>query len=366
MVWNPFKTVPKKCLGIDIGTSSIRIVELSSSRRRRKLENYGELSTQAFAQKPFKILQRNSCILSNKDIALVIKNILDEAKIKTKKAVFSIPDFSSFFTWFKLPPMTKEELPQAVEYEARQHIPFPLSEVVLDWQIIKGGFSGKERKKIKILLVSVPKQVINQYREIVSLTNLELLAMEAEAFGLSRSLIKENLFNLRSKEKEIVAIVDIGSQSATVSIIDKGVLKRSHSFDIAGNALTDVLIRAFNVNYKKAEELKQKYGISGRSRTYKDIRQVLLPLIDLILTEIEKVCQSFNQTEQEEVQKIIIAGGAALIPGLDDYFAQHLKKPLEIANPFSSLFYPPILEARLKKMGPLYAVALGAGLRGIE
>ena len=376
MVWNPFKIVSKNCLGIDVGTSSIKVVEISSSRRRKKLENYGELGTEDFSQKPFRTVHQNSCLLSSEDIADVISAILEETKTRTRKAVFSIPDFSSFFTWFKLPQMTKEELSEAVKYEARQHIPFPLSEVVLDWQIIKSGPSLQDKKKkkgaqgkkdLKILLVSVPKEVISQYREIASLAKLELLAIEAEVFALSRSLIKNNNLNTQSRAETILAIMDIGAQSTTVSVIDHGILERSHSFDIAGNELTEVLAKSFQVDYKKGEEIKQKYGLLEKNfENGKNAREILVPLIDLILTEIKKVCKSFYQTEEKKIQKIIIAGGAALIPGLGPYFSNSLKIPVEIADPFSNIFYPPILENQLKKMGSLYAVAVGVGLRGIE
>ncbi len=366
MIWNPFKATSQNCLGIDIGTSSIRIIELSSSGKKKKLENYGELSAEVFSKKPFKVLQQNSSLLSNTDITEAILAILSETKMKTKKAVFSISDFSSFFTWFTLPWMNKEELPDAVRYEARQHIPFPLSEVVLDWQIIKEPSPRQEKKNLKILLVSVPKEVIEQYREVASLVHLELFALEAEVFGLCRALIKDKMFSLQSEEQGTVAIVDIGSQSTTASVIDRGVLKRSHSFDIAGNELTHALSKSLGLERKKAEEIKQKYGLSQNHEFSEDIRRVMLPFIDLILIEVEKVCQNFYKTEEREIRKIIMAGGEALIPGLDRYFSEYLKMPVEIANPFSGVFYPSILENNLKKMGPLYAVAVGVGMRGIE
>ena len=174
------------------------------------------------------------------------------------------------------------------------------------------------------------------------------------------------MFSLQSEEQGTVAIVDIGSQSTTASVIDRGVLKRSHSFDIAGNELTHALSKSLGLERKKAEEIKQKYGLSQNHEFSEDIRRVMLPFIDLILIEVEKVCQNFYKTEEREIRKIIMAGGEALIPGLDRYFSEYLKMPVEIANPFSGVFYPSILENNLKKMGPLYAVAVGVGMRGIE
>lgn len=355
MIWTPFKIIPKKFLGIDIGTSSIKLVELSRWGERKKLENYAEIKAEVLFKKPFRTFEKSTLTVSTRDVARAILACLNEAKIKTKVACFSIPDFSSFFTWFDLPPMTKMELRQAVEYEARQHVPLPLFEVTLDWQVIEGRISDKEKTPLKILLVAVPNEIIHQYQEIARLANLELQTMEAETFGLSRALIKE--------DKEPQLLIDMGAQSTTVSVIDKKILKRSHSFDISGNELTEVLARSLGIDYQRAKSLKEEYGLLSSP---KNIDKVLLPLIDLILTEIDKISQSFYQQASKEIQKIIIAGGLALLPGLKNYFSTKLKKPVEIAHPFVDILYPPILDETLKKMGPSYAIAVGTALRGFQ
>lgn len=367
MLGTAFKLIPKKSLGIDIGTSSIKIVELSSFRERKKLENYGEIAARVLYQKPFRTFEKNTLLLSSMDIARAIQAVMEEAKIKTRQAVFSIPDFSSFFTTFELPPMTDEELSQAVLYEARRHIPLPLGEVTIDWEVIKGQLATNQKKSnLEILLVAVPNEFINQYREIAKLANLELFALEAEVFGLVRSLVAED-------EKRTISLIDIGAQSTTCSIIEKRILRKSHSFDASGDDLTEQVAKSLSLDYKTADELKEKYGLenillprttAGLSAT--NIREILLPLIDVILREIENISKNFSQVDGKEIQKFIIAGGSALIPGLKEYFENYLKKEIEIANPFYNVFYPPILEKEIKKMGPSYAIAIGMALRGLE
>lgn len=362
MTWTPLKIISKRAIGIDIGTSSVRLVELSGSKERQKLENYGEISASAMFDKPFRSFDKNTLLLSTEDVARAILAIVEEAKIKTKRAIFSIPDFSSFFTNIELPPMTIEELPQAVEAEARQYVPLPLSEVTLDWQIIEEDAPKQKEAKFKILLVAVPNEVINQCQEIAKLTELELVALEAEVFGLARSLVGER--------KDTVILVDIGAQSTTCSVVDNGFLKRSYSLDISANELTAILARSLNIDYKKAEQLKEEYGLAqmdvsvGEPR--KNIREILLPLIDLIINEIKKVSLSFCQAEGKDTKKIIITGGSAMIPGIKKYFEENFNKEIEIADPFLNIFYPPILERKLKEMGPSYAIAVGVALRGLE
>ncbi len=360
--------IPKKFLGIDIGTAAIKLVVLSHWGERKKLENYGEIKAQAVYEKPFRTFEKSTLFLSTQEIAWAIRAVIEEAKIKTRDCVLSIPDFSSFFTNFELPPMTKEELPQAVTYEARQHIPLPLGEVTLDWQVMDGEIPNHGKAKLKILLVAVPNEIIHQYREIAQLTNLQLYALEAEVFGLIRSLLPED-------EKRTVCIIDIGAQSTTCSIIDKKILRVSHSFDLSGNELTEVVAKSLSLDYETAEKLKEKYGlddillpysISGVPSPEKSIKEILLPLIDTILREIEKISRNFSQNDGKEIQKFIIAGGNALIPGLKEYFESYLKKEVEIANPFHNIFCPPILEKTLKTMGPAYSIAIGMALRGLE
>ena len=366
-MWNPFQLLfPKKFLGIDIGTSFIKLLEVSKFGYRRRLENYGSLPASMLYEKTFRTFEKNTLTFSNKDISRAIKAIMEEAKIKTRQVAFSIPDFSTFFTTFELPPMTKEELPQAVKYEARIHIPVPLSEVDLDWQIIGGEPSKEKDTKIKILLLAVPKEVINQYQEIARITQLELVILEAEVFGLVRSLISED-------ERRTVAIVDIGAQSSTCNIIEKRILRKAYSFDMSGNELTRIVSKGLGVDYKEAEKLKENHGIAYRTLKKKNIKkdeqeicQILLPLIDVIIKEVEKVFNDFYQEEGKDVQKIILAGSSALLPGLKEYFIENFQKEIEIANPFTNLFYPPILEKKLKQMGPSYSIAVGMALRGLE
>jgi type IV pilus assembly protein PilM len=357
-----FRFIPKKFLGVDIGTSSIKVVEVSSWARRTKLENYGEISANVLYEKPFRTFEKSTLLLSGKDISKAIKAIIEEAGMKAKKAVFSIPDFSTFFTSFELPPMSKEELPQAVMAEARRHVPLPLAEVTLDWQVVNKKSAYANSEKIKILLVTVPNEVINQYTTVVSNLELGLLGPEPEVFSLMRALIDRD-------EKRVVSIIDIGARSTTCSIIDRGALKVSHSFDISGNNLTERISKALSIDYKEAEELKKKYDISSLSSDNEkknNIREILTPLIDLIVVEIDKVFNGFRIKERKEVDKIIMAGGAALLPGLTEYFKDHFKKEIEVANPFSKLFFPPILDKTLEEMGPAYSIALGSALRGLE
>jgi type IV pilus assembly protein PilM len=348
---------PKSSVGIDIGTSEIKVIQLSSFAGRIKLENYGQISCKALYQRPFRTFEKTTLLLSTQDIIRAIKAIFEEAKIKTKTAYFSIPDFATFFTTFELPPMTKEEIPFAVEAEARRHIPLPLSEVVWDWQLLeRKPFMGKER--LKILLVSVPKEVVNQYSSIAKSLGIESTSLEAETFSLVRAL---------SEKDKIISIIDIGARTTSCSIIDRKILKISRSFDLSEDEFVQAISKSLGIDPDLAEEMKKKYGILPTEiKEGGEIREILLPLINSLLRDIEQTFLRFKNTERKEVEKIILAGGGANLPGLLQYFQSYFKKEVEIANPFRKIYFPIILEETLKEMGPSYSIAVGLALRAFE
>ena len=347
-----FKFLPRSSVGIDIGTSSLKVVELSRWGSRKSLKNYGEIQSSVLYDKPFRTFEKNTLILSSEDISRAIRAILQETKIETRSAVFSIPDFSSFFTYFELPAMTKEELSQAVQYEARKHVPLPFAEVTFDWQVIE-KLPASSKAPFKILLVAVPNEVINQYQEIAKGANLKLSALEAEVFGLIRSFFRD--------EKVPDVVLDMGAQTTTINLVWRGQLRNSHGIDIAGNSFTERISQSLLIDFFKAQELKSQKGLLSP-----DIVSILSPLIDMIVTEIQNITQTFEEREGVKIEKIVLGGGSARMPGLKEYLEKNLGREAEILDPFRSLFAPPILESTLKEMGPGYAVAIGMALRGLE
>lgn len=354
-----FKKKPEKTLGIDIGTSSIKIIEISQQKNQKKiLENYGEMDISFSRETSFKETRekQNAILFSNKQTAEAISDILEESKIQTKKANFSIPDFYTFFTSFNLPLMTQKEIPEAIKYEAKNYIPLSLSDIVLDWTIIKENKSNKTENTLKVLVIAIPNNIVNQYQEIATMTGLELQTLEAEAFSLVKSLTK--------KDGKIVSIVDIGSRTTTCNVVENGVLKISHSFNIAGNELTEALSRSLMIKYSDAEELKKNSGLLKTGfNANENTREILAPLVDSVLNEIKKIFQNLYQQENKTIEKIILTGKSALMPGLKEYFFEEFKKETEIASPFTDFIYPPTLTEYLKEIGPSFAIAVGAALQ---
>lgn len=346
----------KNYLGIDIGASSIKIVEISVSGKKKKLENYIEFKM-PLSEQSLKTFHGESAALLSNEVSEILQAILRRAKIKERKVALSLPDFSTFFTTFALPPMTELEVPQAVEFEAKHYIPLPLSEVTFDWQIIdkEESISGLKRR---ILLVAIPNTVLQNYQRVAALCNLEIIGMEAEVFSLIRSTWPGGKYDFLP-----ICMVDFGWKSTTVSIVEKKKVASSFSFDISSIALTKDLSLALGVSLEEAEKLKTIHGLDPQKP---EIAKVLLDKINLLTMEIDKICGDFFQTTGRRVDNLVLSGGTANLFGLKEYLSARIKKNVLIAAPFSTVNCPVVLGQRLNQIGPSFAVALGAALMSAD
>ncbi len=336
-------------LGIDIGTSSIKAVEISGGKEVT-LENYGEVFLRDFVGKgPVKGTE-GSLLYSSSEIAEALSHLLKEMGTKTRKAYFSIPDFVSFFTSFEIPQMKKEEIASSVEFHSRQYIPLPISEVELDWFLDE---SAKDEKNIRINLVAVPKEVIEQYREIAKICGMEILSLEGEMFALVRALVRN--------KKEPVAIIDIGEQSTLLAVSENGILKTTHSLEIAGSMLVKQVAKYAEIEYNDAREAVMGHGIVEET-----IKKATSSLLSSLFTEISRVLEIYEKKENKNVEEVIIAGGFSLLPGVVKYAEDAISKKVTTKSCFEGIKYADVLENHLTKISHSHSIALGVALSGIE
>jgi len=336
-------------LGIDIGTSSIKVVELEKEGKIVSLKNYAEYRPLSLEKKLF-LIESKGFFFFEKDLPAILAELLRKANITQKKAVFSLPVFSSFFAVIELPSMDPEEIPGAINFQAQQYIPIPLSEVILDWQIIEE--EKKEfKEKLKILLVASPKEVVEKYFTLARRVGLEIKSLEIESFSIQRAILKE--------KKDPYVIVDIGGGTTSVTIVDKGFIRICHSIESHGFEQTQLISKQFNISLLRAEQLKREKGIKEES----NLLSAVLPSLEKIAFGVERAIMMYKvSSPKREIKKIILTGGGALLSGIEDFFAEKFKKEVEIANPFSQLVYPSVLEKKLKKIGPLFTTAVGLAL----
>ncbi len=346
-----FKKTPDSILGVDVGTANTRVVELSKHGQQQKLENYIKISP-LMEPRFLGGATKGKLLFSDRRIADMLKDGLEQAGVEANHAYFSIPDFSTFFTIFSLPPMERGELEEAVRFEARQRVPLPITEVSIDWVVTKGGFVPRTREQLEILLIVVPNRVIDRYTHIGELCGLKLKGVEPEVFAVQR---------VEKDEEGTLGLVEIGAQSTTISIVDEGILKASYSFDIAGHNLTRRVSKMMDLPFEKAEVMKENKGLLSDT-----VKGHLKPVLARMVEEITKVTDNFYRERGKQVKKFVVAGATASMPGFEKYLASEFDKEIKISFPFEGMVYPSILEKELKKIGPGFTIATGMALKGLK
>ncbi len=338
-------------LGIDIGTYSIKIVEIEKEGNRHILKNYAAFnivgeSVEGHAHGKLLI------DLPVDELAHRLKILLNRANFKSRVASMSIPVYSSFVTNIEMPKMSKSEIEKSINFEAKKYIPVPLDEVVVDWYLV-----GDRDNKTEILLMAAPKELVMRYQKIAQIAGLELRSLEIETFSSARSLVGNDTI--------CTLIYDFGEYSIGISIVDNGVIKFIHNFtNLAGGDINRAITRIMNVSLEKARDFKEKRGLNlGEGE--KEIADIIFSLFGSIIRETERILNLYNQKFNHRPERIIIGGGSALMPGIKEYFRENLKIETIIANPFKKIIYPSELEKRLEEIGPSFINAVGLAIKEI-
>lgn len=351
----PFFKKKEGVLGIDVGTSSVKMVELSRNGVNPRLRNYSLLSSYGYAERFNNAIQTSSFKMLEDDVIDMVRAVLVEAKTKTRTAAFSIPAFLSFFTVVDFPKMDREEVEKAIPYEARKYIPVPVSEVVLRSYIVP---SSSDRSTASVLLVAVPRETIEKYKRIAKGTGLELISLEVEILSLVRAL--------QDSQKGIVLLIDIGARSTSISIVDSGFVRITHHFDAAGDDLTKAIVRGMNLIPSKAESLKRSTGIVGRERE-ETVSSIIFPILDMICLETVRILDIYKERQpQKKIERCILVGGSANLPGIVDYFVEKFAVTVSVGNPFTDILYPEVLSSALREISPLCAIAAGLAKRTLR
>lgn len=372
----PFKSKTKFFLGIDIGTVSIKAVELFRDQGRIKLVNYAIYDAQKkYLHADKEGIQISPLKIADNEVAEIIRDLVSEAKFNSREAVFSIPVFSTFTTVIELPAMPREEIERAINFKAKQYIPIPLGDVVYGWELIdenktdipSNGFL-KESKKARVLLMAVPKEIINKYLNIARLAGLNMANIESETFSLIRSVL--------GNDSSPACVADIGSKNTNIAIIDKGFLIINHNMDVAGSEFTNIITKAMGVDWIRAEAIKRDEGVKNNAseeslnkldsfKGEKEIASILYPIIDMVVSEIDRTIGVYSKKTGRSVSKIILAGGSARLPGISEYLSKKLNKNVFVGDPWSRMIYPSQLKNILKARAPRFAVAIGAAMRNL-
>lgn len=358
-MFNFFKTKKNYFVGIDFGTSVIKIVELSLKKEQIYLENYGWVDLGLVPGSENSDL--SSQISFDVKSKVLLNSLIKNLKLTSKEVYVSLPSFVGLISLISFPEMKKEEVEKAIQFEAHKYIPTPLDEVALSWEIVKKEekkvFLGKPTPagKIQVLLVAAPKKEIRKYNELFDDTGLSIKVIELETFSLVRSLVGDNMGTF--------LIIDIGSRTANLILAEKGLILASRSMDAGGNDITNTLADSLNVSKSRAEVMKKqkKDFLNGQELS------IIIPTLDMINNEALRIISSYKEKNPDvRIDSVIISGGSSGMEGIDKYFTKNIGIKAIIGNPWNKIIVNEKVKPIIEKLGSSFAVAVGLAVRGIE
>jgi len=357
-----FRSGGGSAVGIDIGSSFIKLVQLKKKGGRAILETYGELALGPYAG----LINGQMTNLPSEKISEALNDILKESHVSTKNAAISIPFSASLISLIELPRASEGQLDTIVPLEARKYIPVPVSEVSLDWWVIprrdeyeteEGSEPAPKVQKIDVMVAAIHNDTIDKYRDVVRRSGLTDVFFEIETFSTIRSTF--------GRDMKLIMVLDMGAGTTKLSIVEYGVVKSSHVISRGSQDITVALSKSLSVSLETAEEIKRTYGLIGKEESPEIAKTVALST-DYIFSEVNRVLLNYEKKYNKTIGKVILTGGGVLLRGFKEAAVRMLRAEALYGDSFSKVESPAFLEDTLRQAGPEFAVAIGLALRKLQ
>ncbi|HVP30503.1 MAG TPA: type IV pilus assembly protein PilM [Myxococcota bacterium] len=346
----------KSVVGLDIGSSAVKVVELHAKPKGFDLVHLGvaPLPPEAIVQGAF---------LNSAAIVEAIRSAVSRGGIKAQNAVVAVSGHSVIVKKISLPAMTREELEESIRWEAEQYIPFDVNEVNLDFQILS---QASTEGQMDVLLVAAKKDLIDDYTSVVTEAGLKPAVIDVAAFAV------ENAFeaNYDASPDDVVALVNLGAQTANINILSGGVPCFTRDISAGGNQYTEEIQKALSIGFEEAERIK--LGGSGAEDSQEvvpqEVEQAIRVVNEAVIAEITRSLDFFAATSADmRVNRVVLAGGGSMVPGLDTMFHEKTNVRVERMNPLARMVESDRHDpAMLHQLAPVLGVGVGLALRRID
>lgn len=354
-------------LGVDIGGSSIKMVELTNNAGRAQLVTYGYLERSLSGEKAKLIDQPE-------ETAELIKKVVAGCRAVTKRAVTALPANAVFSSIISLSEINRSDLSSpkkvtaAVEWEAKKVLPLPLEEMILDWKILgseeilkQKGEADEKIKNLQVLLTGAAKEVVQKYIDIFKKAGLGLISLETESFALARSLV--------GKDKSVVVLVDIGAVNTDISVIENAIPLLNRSLGIGGLEITKEITNVMKVSLEQAEQFKRDLAGNSELLGAEGLPEIIQRPVQTMIDEVEYTINFYLEqpdNKDKKIERIVLSGGTANLFNLPKFFSEQLGIRSFIGNPWARVIYPEDLQPVLDSVGSRLATAIGLAMRDIE
>jgi type IV pilus assembly protein PilM len=343
----------KSLVGLDIGSSAVKAVELKQAGKGYKVTAFGAESVP-----PDSIVE--GAIIDGAAVADAIRRLFDSSKIQTKDVVASLSGNAVIVKKITLPVMTDAELAESIYWEAEQYIPFDIQDVNLDYQILDPGDAANGKATMDVLLVAAKKEKIADYTGVIAQAGRTAVVVDVDAFAL------QNAFevNYGIEAGKVVVLLNAGASATNINILqgDQSVFTRDIS--IGGNAYTEALQKELNLPFELADQLKRGEPVDGV--TFEDARPVLRAVTENVMLEIQKTFDFFKATAaSDRIDRIVVSGGASRAEGFLEMLTERFEAPVELFDPFKNVAFDAkrFQVDAVDAIAPTAAVAVGLALR---
>lgn len=365
-----FSKRSQSVLGVDIGSSAIKIVQIKKKRGKAVLETYGELALGPYSG----IEVGRATNLTTDKVIEAIKDILRESKTTTLSAGVALPLSSSLISFISVPSVPDKQLPEVISLEARKYIPVPMNEVMVDYSVIpkEDNYPPEDdrtqpsnnqsaqppaRQTTDVLVVAIHNEYVNNYQSIMTGSSIQPTFYEIELFSSIRAVVDQGI--------NAIMIIDMGASITKLYIVERGILRASHIINRGGQDITLAISKSMSLSIAEAESLKRINGLKGGPE-YKELTEIITVNLDYVFYEANATMLNYQKKYMKNISKVILTGGGVLLKGLTDLAKISFQTEVVYADPFSRLETPAFLSEHFAQAGPEFAVAIGCALRRLS
>jgi len=333
--------------GLDIGSQNIKLAQLKKIKDKYQLVAFGSAPSTTRGL----ISEAEGDLTA---LAEIIKKLHRDVGIKTKNVATALPQDQVFARMITLPFLSEEEIESALQWEAEQYIPIPLSEAILTYEIVNRK-KENNRENIDLLLAAAPRSLVEKAVTALKMADLNPVSMEMEIISIARSLV--------SSENETVLVIDFGAKATDLAVVENRKVIFVYSIPTAGEAFTRAISLELGLEFSQSEAYKRSYGVDPEKLEGK-INEAIKPILNTIVNEIKKTIQ-FYQDKGKSIKRIVLAGGGAALPQINILLAKELNLEVQIGDPFSQVVEDDLLNKIPATERALYSVALGLAIKEI-
>lgn len=332
--------------GLDIGTSAVRLVELRGGGPVKQLVRYGYV--------PIDIkLSMSDAKPDQQKAAQIIRDLLVQAKVPSKNVVVGIPSQRIFTTIVDMDNLPDRELAQAIKLQADSIIPTPLSESKIDWA--KLGESPKDKTKVEVLLTSVPNEYVEGRLDLLESIGLNVIAFEPDNLAMSRALTAPDATTPQM-------VIEVGENSTDIVVMLNGAPRLTRTIPTGATAIVRAAVQNLNIDEQQAHQFVYKFGLS-KDRLEGQIYNAVITTVDILIAEIDKSIKFFFNRYNANLERIIVAGTAAVLPEMPAYIANKTGLNVEIGNAWRNVGVGSAQQNDMMALSPYFAVAAGLAER---